>query len=398
MSVFGAEFRAARIPFAASLLGRLTYSAQPLILFEVLHQGAGTFTAAGAMAAVFGLVCALTGPLRARFIDRRGPRGVMTALGLGYATAMTSLALAVQSGSPSWVYWPLVVAAGLFAPPMGILMRALWAELVPAELLARALGTDAAAEEVVYIVGPMLSGLTLATVAPSAAMVATAAVMGGAGVLLGYAAHSGTPVSGAAEARQGTLLEVLTGLVPALLAVAASGGALSIVWLAVVALPSAASPPGGAGGLLTLLALGSAAGALVHGRLPVAVRPLRRLLACSFATAVVLAGLGALPYLWVWAAGLPLLGAFGAPVMVNAYLLAGRTPSHLRAQAGAYVNTAFNAATACGGAGAGLLVDGAGPGAAVLAAAGVAASLTAIAALVPSSHRRSVQLEGVLHQ
>lgn len=387
----GTRFRHALPPFAASLLGRLMYAAEPLILFGAVLEGTGSnYSIAGSVSAIFGLVAALTLTVRATLIDRYGPSLVMALLGLGYVTSTGGLVLALSGNASVWAYWALAAAAGVFAPPMGILMRVLWADLVGPTDLARALGRDAAAEETVYVVGPIIAGAILAFSSPMPALLATASVMALASVLLGRAAGKVSLVAGERPTSTASWTVILRNLIPVLLPAAAFGVAVSMVWLAAVALPGTADLPGGQGFLLTLMAAGSALGALGHGRLAQAADPLRRLLLCAFMMTAILMALGAFPHAAAWMVLLPALGASAAPVLVNSYLLAGRVPVRLRARSNAWIGTAVNAASALGTAGAGLLIDAQGSGRTLLVTALVAALLTTGAVVI---RRRSGPVE-----
>ncbi|WP_460363090.1 MFS transporter [Actinocorallia lasiicapitis] len=373
-------FRAALVPFAASLVGRLVYAAEPLILFTVVVRATGSYGVAGGVSAVFGLVCAVTITVRGLLIDRFGPGTVMAGLGVGYLGSIGGLLASVAAGGPQWTFWVLGGAAGLFAPPMGILMRVLCGDLVAPERLPRALGRDAAAEEIIFVAGPLVGGMALAVAPAASALLVTASVMAVSAIMLGRfarrvrMARPGRPASGA-SAR-----EVFGGLAPVLLGVAGLGASMSMVWLAVVALPDAL--PGGPGTLLGLLGFGSAVGALVHGRLRRADDPVRRMLLCCAGTLPVLLLLIALPHPGAWAFLLPALGATSSPVVINAYLLASEVPDRLRAQANAWISTSLNAASALGTATAGLLIDASGPAAPLVAGIAFLALLATSAAVL----------------
>ncbi|MDX6352461.1 MAG: hypothetical protein QOF84_7251 [Streptomyces sp.] len=350
--------RHARLPFLISLLGRFGYAGHGLAVLLFLNQSVGSLAVAGTLDAVFAFTATSTVPLRARLMDRRGAGTVLPVLGIAYGAAVCAL-LAMGSWAPPGLLAVPLAAMGLSAPPMGVVMRILWAALVPEEQLSRALGRDAVAEELSVVCGPLLGGLA-ASASPRTAVVLTGALITGAALPLGRAAARHLPACSAtatAAARAAKGGSVVFRLRPALAVLGSLGVLLGIVELAAVAVPGVAALPGGAGCLLALMSAGSAIGAVVQGRLPDPAAPLRRALLLT-AGAVLLAGLllGALSLrspLW-WAFGLPVVGGCVSPAIVAGYLWVARTAREHPAEANAWANTALGVGVAVGTAVAGL--------------------------------------------
>ncbi|MFF8724897.1 MFS transporter [Streptomyces sp. NPDC015171] len=132
--------------------------------------------------------------------------------------------------------------------------------------------------------------------------------------------------------------------------------------------------------ILGALSAGSALGGLANGAVRWRARTRTRL--CGFAAALglVLAVAGRAPGLWALAGTMALAGAFIAPALTTAYLLADETAAEgARTQAGAWVNMAVNAGSAGGALVAGLLI-GRVPTALCFALAGAVALAAAVAA------------------
>ncbi len=95
---------------------------------------------------------------------------MLPALTVPYALLLVCLAaLTWQPGASGWLLGTLAVAAGGCAPPLGPVMRTLWSDLLPdRQALQRAYSLDTVAEELVFVVGPLLAGLlaALATLRP----------------------------------------------------------------------------------------------------------------------------------------------------------------------------------------------------------------------------------------
>lgn len=150
--------------FAAATVGRFSYGIVFLSLVVALSQTAGSYAWAGTAVACFGLSSSFLAPLRARLLDRRGPRQVLPAMATVYAALLATLAAATWgSGTSPWTLLVLTLSAGACAPPLGPVMRALWSDLMPDEQLRqRAFSLDTVVEELLYVFGPMVAGLFIA--------------------------------------------------------------------------------------------------------------------------------------------------------------------------------------------------------------------------------------------
>lgn len=350
--------------FGAALLGRLSYGVVPLALLLSLKDATGSYSLAGAAMALFGAASVFLSPARAALIDRHGPRRVLPPMAGLYAALLTVLALATwRPGAPPLVLGALAVAAGACTPPLGPVMRTLWSGLVPdRELLRRAYSLDGVAEELLYVTGPLLVGLVVAVTEPAAGVLAGAVL-----VFLGAMALVSSPA--VSLARVNTLpadasaaprlrLRGIAALRHAVLVTAAVGFCLGALDLLLVASTDRLGEPAAVSWALAALSAGSAVGGLAYGavrwksasrvRLPVA--------AAALAAALVAAGVS--PHLYVLVAVVAVAGLFVAPALTTAYLIADESVgADRRTQAGAWVNTAFNAGASGGTAVVGLLVD-----------------------------------------
>lgn len=293
-------------------------------------------------------------------------------------------ALTWRPGAPAALVAVSAALAGACAPPLGPAMRALWSELVADPgLLQRAYGLDGVAEELLYVSGPALVGV-LAGVAPPAAGILLSAVLNVAGTWAFVAASPAVPgprpVSGGRRRPAG-----VRGL-PAPVAVAVALGvglSLSCAELLVMAFATERShDPALVPWVLGALSAGSALGGLANGA--VRWRTAARVRLCRFAAALgaVLALAGLAPDLWTLTAVMALAGAFIAPALTTAYLLADESAAPgSRARAGAWVNTGVNAGGSAGSLAAGLLI-GRFPLSLCFTLAGAAALVTAAAGVV----------------
>jgi hypothetical protein len=313
---------------------------------------------------------------------------------------------------------PFVALAGLAAPPLGPAMRSTWRSLTEGTTLKeRAYALDAIAEETLYLVGPLLTGLLIAVAPARWALLLTAALLL-AGTLGMVATHprpappssvgprplAGRPLVAAtagaprsvvfARGLLGAAGRALdpgplrsSGLRRVLGVLLLTGAAISVAYTGMAAVAQSHGRPGAAGLLEGGVGAGSVLGGLLWSR-----RRHRRARSRHFAglLAVLAAGLlaaAAAPGLLTLGVVMGVAGLAVAPLYVVSYLAADDlTPPGHGTEAGTWINVSANAGSALGAATAGLIVDHLGPSPAFLAAGAVLAA-TALAALLASRGR-----------
>ncbi|MEX3103049.1 MFS transporter [Streptomyces sp. ST1015] len=375
--------------FGSALVARLSYGLVALSVLLTTVDATGSYATAGVVMAVFGGTMVVLTPFRATLVDRHGPRRALPPMVLLYTAFLCAFAFAAVRPDPSpLTLGTLIALAGACAPPLGPTMRAVWSELAPGKgMLQRAYSLDGVAEELLFVVGPVLVGVLVGVASPVAGVLASAAVMvvgtwgfvrspgvrgfrGGAGS--GSDAYVGdecrTPDSSSASPRALLVPLALT---------AATGLALSAADLLVTAFADRHGyAPGAAAWTLAALSVGSAAGGLLNGAVDWRTPARTRLPRLAATLGLLLIAAGAAPDIVTLAALLTLAGAFVTPVITTSYLVAEETTAPTaRTRAGAWINTAVNAGSSAGAAGAGLLLARA-PLGVCFAAAGAVALVT----------------------
>ncbi|MET8806606.1 MFS transporter [Streptomyces sp. NPDC004546] len=138
-----------------TLVGRLPNATAAIALVLFVRAGGGTYSLAGALAAVYGVANAAGQPVLGRLVDLHGqPRVQLPAAVL----AALSMAVFAFSGTdPLPVAYSAVAAAGLFTPPLEGGLRALWPSVLRREeQVHTAYAMDAIAQEIMFTVGPLL--------------------------------------------------------------------------------------------------------------------------------------------------------------------------------------------------------------------------------------------------
>ena len=357
---------------AASVLGRISLGTTGLALLLLARAATGSYAVAGAVSASYAVSFALAAPARARAADRTGPRRVLFRCGVLNAAAVLAVVLLAAAQAPAWLLCLGAVGVGTTVPPLGSVMRALWAELVAGPALATAYSLESVVVELCFVTGPLLVAVSTALSGPSAALLVSG-VLSAAGALWLAAVprladvrpHAARPT-----ARAGPLVSPsVRWLLLTVLWIGAGFGAIEVAVPAFV--EAHGNRPGTAGVLLAVWSLGSVVGGLVYGGLHPSPRPARQL---PFLVTAVAVGT-ALPVL---AGGLPSLTvallAYGSTIApfsaCNSVLLGSAAPAGTTTEAFAWNGSMIFGGAAAGSALAGLLVESAGATAALAVTAG----------------------------
>lgn len=393
-------FASLRLPgalraFVPALIGRSALAMGGLAVLLAVQEGTGSFALAGLASAAFGLANVVAAPWRARAVDRWGQPRALGLLGLVQAAGFVGLGVVTATaGTPGTaVGWfvALAIVVGLSAPPLGAAMRVVWASLTDAgPQREKAFSLDAVAEELLFVGGPVAVTAIIVASTPSAGLFVTAGVglVGTFGLITSRASAAlrGTPPVPRAH-RSRPL--AAPGFVRVLVVLAAVGAVLGVVEIGAPALAAEQDAVPVAGWLLAAFSVGSAAGGLAYGHVRWRVSLGVRLLVLSAAigcTAIVVSALGSLP---LFGAGLVLLGAFLAPSLITGYLVADTVvAADGRTEASAWINTAVNLGASLASAIAGVVIDAAGTGPAMLVVGIVA---VALAAAVPVRRLRAAR-------
>jgi hypothetical protein len=357
------------LTFTTALIGRAAYALVFLPLLYAVTDATGSIAVAATAVGLYGATASFIAPVRAWFIDRFGARFVLTVLVLLFGSTLGTLATTSLLGGPGSLLVGLAAVAGTVAPPLGPTMRVAWGSLTPNRLLMKkGLSLDAVVEELLYLVGPAISGLGLAFIAPGLALFFPAGL-----VIVGGLLFVATPAVGSMKPRErapsaaekkplkinALILDIrFIGLLMPVLGAGAISGTIS------VAVPVALADSGGstaAGVALGLFAGGSALGGLMYGALKVPGSSVQQLMILSVgltATSSLIAGVTGVVAV---SSVLLVAGLFFSPVMIVAYVAAHSAGGeHRQNSAMTWVNTSHNIGGAAGSAFAGVLIQATG--------------------------------------
>ncbi|PRH80127.1 MFS transporter, partial [Streptomyces solincola] len=168
----------ARAATAGSLVARLPAGMVGVSAIIMIAAGYGSYALAGAVTATGLAATALVAPFTARLVDHHGQaRVAVPAMALA-VLGQLALVLCVYAHAPVWTLFA-AYAATATAPNMGGMARARWAHLYRADPAARhtANAFEQAADELCFMLGPVLAGLLCAGLFPQAGTLAAAALM-----------------------------------------------------------------------------------------------------------------------------------------------------------------------------------------------------------------------------
>ncbi|MBB5869018.1 putative MFS family arabinose efflux permease [Allocatelliglobosispora scoriae] len=337
-----------------SLIGRLPLGAAPLVLLLFARETM-SIGLAGLVVGAYSAGTAIGQPLLSRLADRWRQPPVLWA-----AVALSTLGLIVTALRPGTA--AMLVAAvliGVGAPPFESCLRVLWKDLVPPELVHVAYTVDVTAQELIFIVGPVLALGAIGLGGSVGGLVAIGVVQ-----LVGTLIFATAPVvnrwRGETVPRHwaGPLRSAALRLLLAATLLVGAGVGSTVV--AVTGYAEAAGSRSWAGWLLAAQATGALIGGLLFARHQPA--DLRRslpgivgLLAVSYLPLLLVPGLPVMVVLLV-------VSGAGLPAMLTAVFISADkvAPAGTAAESFAWVATAFAVGSAAGSAVDGALLDASG--------------------------------------
>ncbi|MEV7503342.1 MFS transporter [Streptomyces sp. NPDC093018] len=363
-----------------TLVGRLPNATAAIALVLFVRASGGTYSLAGALAAVYGVANAVGQPVLGRLVDLYGQPRVQLPAAVLAALSMTVFAFVGTDPLP--LAYAAVAASGLCAPPLEGGLRALWPSVLRGEeQVHSAYAMDAVAQEVMFTVGPLLVTVCAAVWDARAALL----VLNVLGVLGALSVVVSAPSRAWRSApREAHWLGALRspGLLVLLGAFLFVGMALGSITVASVSYADGHGGDAVYGWLMAGLGLGALAGGSVYGARQWAGVPERRLrvlvalLAVCYLPLMLMPGAVAMVLLSV------VSGVFLAPCIACAFILVDRhAPRGTVTEAFSWLVTTFTVGASVGTGLAGPVVQAGGTvwGFAVPGAAGAVSLLVLLA-------------------
>ncbi|WP_194411066.1 MFS transporter [Microbacterium cremeum] len=356
---------------AAQLTARFPNGMTSLAILLHIEAVTGSYGAAGLVLAATSIGQAIAGPVTSRWMGRWGMRRVLTLTLLVCAASLTAIALLPL---PLPGYMALGLLGGLSTPPVQSAVRTIYPKMVTSRQLTPLFSLDASLQEIIWIIAPVLITFvaTQAGTVPALLLIVAILLGGGAWFIL-------SPEVGRVRIPRSrrSIGKVLTK--PAVLLATVVGFLLIGACAAVEAGVVATFDHGGleAGIVLALFAVGSLAGGLSSGHIPIGPWAMaRRLAIVTVGLSLTIVSLD----VW-WLGGTLVLAGIGiAPALAVMFAMTSASVKFSdTAEAFGWVATGQLIGAAAGSAVAGFLIDDIGPTGAYVAAAAFAAAGLAVA-------------------
>ncbi|WP_150136106.1 MFS transporter [Streptomyces hyaluromycini] len=371
---------------AGNLLARLPMGMFSVSAVVMIAGSRGSYALAGAVTATGLAATGLAGPWIARLVDRYGQARVAVPATVSAVLGSLALLLCVRYGAPDWTLFA-AYAATATTPNLGGMSRARWAHLLRDDpgALHTANSFEQAADELCFMLGPVLASFLTGTFFPEAGTLAGAVLLL-TGALLFAAQRTTEPPPRAGTGSARTPLRIG----PLLACFVATGAVFGSMEVVTIAYADAQGHRSAAGAVLALQAAGSCAAGLLYGALRPTGPAERRLPVCLLSMAALMSlplfAARAFDTLWALAPALLAAGMATAPTMVTAMtLVQDRAPADRLNEGMSLVVTALLTGIACGSALGGWAAEHLSPTAAYtapVAAAGAALLVNTVGTLL----------------
>ncbi len=373
--------------YVTAVLARLPQGMSSLTILLLVRAATHSYALSGLAVGGEALASAVAGPPQGRLVDRLGRARVLLPCAVAQASLFIALVLAVHADLAGLVLVAVACGIGAVQPAIAPVVRALLRTVVSDELLREsAYSLESVVQELIWICGPLLVAIVVATTSASGAALLCAGVG-----LVGTTWFVSSPIARDQTrpdrpAHRGSLWAV-----PALrvlpVPVALMGISLGALEVGLPSLALHAGSRASAGALLALWSVGSMIGGLFYGarrwRVSLAQR-YRRLLAAAVVCSVPLILARTIPEGIV---GALLAGLTIAPAFACQYALVGRAvPAGVETEAFTWVGAALVVGIAAGSAIGGALIGGLG----VSAPFELSCASLAVAAATSRRTRRAV--------
>lgn len=361
---------------AAQLVARFPFGMLSLAFLLHIERVHGSYGAAGLVLAALSIGQAIAGPLTSRLMGRLGMRPVITG-----TIAICAIAVSVIALVPMTIPLTMGVAfaAGLTMPPIQPAVRTIYPKMVNSKQLTPLFSLDASAQEIIWVVGPVITTFTATQVGTVEGILLAVAFLVGGGAWFLSSPELGRVRIPRSRKRLGAVLAK-----PPVLLATIVGFLLVAACAAIEAGVVASFGHGGAeaGIVLAIFAVGSLVGGLALGHVGIGPWALAQRMLIVFAgTAIAAVSLN----VWWLAVFLFLAGVGIAPALAVMFSIVSSSVRFSEtAEAYGWVGTGQLIGAAVGSALAGFLIDAQGPTGAFV----VAAALALVGFLVPLLGRR----------
>lgn len=187
----------------AQLTARFPFGMLSITLLLHIQLVYGNYTSAGIILAAESVGQAIAGPVTSRLMGQFGMRSVLTATTVVCGALLLAIALTVP---PLPVVALLAFFMGIATPPVTSAVRTIYPKLVPARQVSALFSLDASAQEIIWIVGPVVAVFVSTQVSTVWGLLTAAAFMIGGGLWFILSPELGRVTLPRAKRRLGAVL------------------------------------------------------------------------------------------------------------------------------------------------------------------------------------------------
>lgn len=360
----------------AQLTARVPFGMLTIILLLHIQLVYGNYTSAGIILAALSIGQAISGPLSSRLMGVLGMRRVLIVTTL-ISAAMLILVALTRFPLPLVACFSLLI--GLTTPPIMPAVRAIYPKLVPDRQVTALFSLDATAQEIIWVVGPVLAVFVSTQISTAWGLLVAAAFLFGGGLWFVLSPELGRVRLPKSRGRLGAVLTRPTVIVSTVIGFffVASFTSLEAGIVSVYGHDSIDS-----GIVLAVFSVGSIMGGLTLGHRE--IRPQTLLVRTLMVTAGTALCLISQETWWLCIAGF-LAGIGVAPALAALFTIVSATIRFSEtAEAYGWLGTGHLVGAAAGSAVAGIVIDLLGPAGGILVAVGfLIATVAAAAVTVP---------------
>lgn len=361
---------------AAQLAARFPSGMLSLAFLLHVEQQTGSYGAAGLVLAATSIGQAIAGPLTSRLMGQFGMRPVLVSTLVVCVAAVVAIAVLPLTVP---LYMAIGFAAGLSTPPVQPAVRTIYPKMVNSRQLTPLFSLDASAQEIIWVVGPVVTTFVSTQIGTEWGILLAASLMIGGGAWFIASPELGRVRIPRSKRRLGVVLTrppVLLATVVGFLLI----GAAAAIEAGVVAVFG--HEGANAGIVLAIFSIGSLAGGLLLGHVPIGPWSTARRMFIVFAGTALAAF--SMDFWWL-AVTLFIAGIGIAPALAVLFgIVAASVKFSDTAEAYGWVGTGQLIGAALGSALAGFLIDGYG----AVGAFWAAGVLAFVGFVVPALARR----------
>ncbi|MGY0539080.1 MFS transporter [Nocardioides sp. YJ-D4] len=168
--------------FPLALVARMPYAMMVVGVLTLVVAGRDSLALGGLNSAMVGIGAASCGPLLGAAVDRFGQRRVLLVVGAASSAMLAAMAWVVYSPLPDAAVLAVAFMVGATAPQIAPLSRSRLMAIISAciapgrrvRVINSTMAYESAADEIVFIVGPVVAGVLAVTLDPWAPVVAAA--------------------------------------------------------------------------------------------------------------------------------------------------------------------------------------------------------------------------------